>query len=203
VKLADIFTTIPEDRALFAEDFAHTAGITIPDFNPRYSKVVGTMDGRDVWCSRYFGQEYYVFAFLNKELTPDAFIVVTSSTHPTHHSLERIWASPNRNTVGMPAALCMFVTRKLNIPLMITPDQCLTNAGWNWLIKLAQRKQISLSDGSKEIAPERLTSEFLGKVKTNTAVFFEVAAARGSVFGDGYRTLKENVLYINNPDYES
>jgi hypothetical protein len=197
VKLSDIYHQAP-NLSLFHEDFAINANITIPDFDPRYAKVVGTMDAKDVWGSGYFGPNHTVFAFRNNDEV-EAFIIVDNNQYKGHCPLTRLWSNPKYQGRGYVTALVQFVLKKLKLPLCITSDEGLTTDGWQWVIKAVGAQRVKVADESgTEVSVEQLTTEFNNRVRTKTELFFEQddSSTIESLFGTGYRTLTEMTKYI-------
>ena len=177
------------------------AAVTLPDFNPRYAKIVGTMDGLDVWLTRFFGEKYNTFAFRDGEELL-AFVVVGSSSTHDAYPLVRMWASPNHRGRGLTTALVMFMTKKLNTRLVIRADEPLTDEGWNWLIKAVQRnkvKAINAATGTAltadDIKSDKMKQRNTG-AKTDLSVVIERDVSRYDLFGSGGHRQLNEVVYV-------
>ena len=198
--LLDLMTSMPDLSSLH-EDYAVNAAVTLPDFNPRYAKIVGTMDGLDVWLTRFFGVEYDTFAFRDgDELL--AFVVVGSTPSQNAYPLVRMWSSPNHRGRGLTTALVMFITKKLNTSLVILDDEPLTDEGWNWLIKAVQRnrvKAVNAATGAAlsadDIKSDKMNQHNTG-AKTDLSVIIERDVSRYSLFGSGGHRQLNEVVYV-------
>ncbi len=196
MKLQDIFTIVPTYLDLLHEDHGISLDSTdIPDFNPRYSKIVGTFDNKDVWASRYY-PGHHVFAFIEQEQLM-AFIVIKDNLVNNCHPLTRLWSTPSKNTIGYITALVLFVLRKLQLPLIITPDEPLTTHGWNWLIKNVKREKIIAYNQNKiRLTADDIFDDKLKNTKTTLSVILESHPSNFPIFGNGYRQLSEPNLVI-------
>lgn len=200
MKLSDLMAAVPDLSSLH-EDYAVNAAVTLPDFNPRYTKVVGTMDGLDVWLTRFFGEDYNTFAFRNGEELL-AFVVVGSTPLQDAYPLVRMWSAPNHRGRGLTTALVMFMTKKLNTRLVIRDDEPLTDEGWNWLIKAVQRnkvKAINAATGAAltadDIKSDKMKQRSTG-AKTDLSVIIERDVSRYDLFGSGGHRQLNEVVYV-------
>lgn len=193
-------TSMP-DLSSVHEDYAVNAAITLPDFNPRYSKVVGTMDGLDVWLTRFFGEKYNTFAFREgDELL--AFVVVGYAPLQNAYPLVRMWSPPNHRGRGLTTALVMFITKKLNTRLVIRDDEQLTDEGWNWLIKAVQRNKVKAVNAATgdaltadDIKSDKMNQRNTG-AKTDLSVVIERDVSRYDLFGSGGHRQLNEVVYV-------
>lgn len=202
MKLSDILQAMP-DLSLVHEDLAVSAATSLPDFNPKYSKVVGTMDGHEVWLTRFFGEEYNTFAF-REWTTLLAFIVVNAHPVGDAYPLVRLWTSPHYRGRGFVTALVLFVTKKLGSRLILMKEEPLIDDGWNWLIKAVERKKITALDAS---SGQQLTSDDIQRDyqrrknsshETELSVIIERSTSRFPMFGSGgYRQLNEMVYVVD------
>jgi hypothetical protein len=202
MKLLDIFSLTP-DRTLLVEDHAVDINMAdLPDFNPRYSKVVGTVDNQDVWASRYY-PGYHVFAFRDNDQIK-AFIVIKDQQVHDAHPLTRMWSMETKETAGMVVALIVFLLRKINMKLIVTDDEPLTPKGWNSLIRGVARGSFRAVDAktSQPLSAIDLQAERTGGRRTETAVVLEGDRSAFPIFGNGYRVLSEPVMFIGAKDLD-
>jgi hypothetical protein len=198
VKLAEIFNAVP-DRSALVEDHAINANATLPTFDPRYSKIVGTIDGRDVWGSRCFPQ-HHVFALRAGE-NVEAFIVLRDATVTEHnaHPLTRMFVSPDADKRGYVTALILFVTKKLQLRLILTHDEPLTSDGWSWVTSAIRHNRISAFNAQTGVAltADDIASDRTVGGKTDLAVLIEKCSSPDALFGSGeYRQLNEMIYVI-------
>lgn len=204
MRVADILCAMPE-MTLMHEDFAVHPAITIPDFNPRYSKIVGTMDGLDVWLTRFFGEKYNTFAYKDGEQAI-AFVVVESLPTDSAYKLVRIWSDSKHRGRGLVTALILFLTKKLNMRLLLQNDEPLTDDGWDWLIRAVHHNKIKAFDAStsqqlnaKQLKQDRKLQKKTGG-KTDLSIIIERDISRFPLFGSGgYRQLNEMIYVIDGP----
>jgi hypothetical protein len=199
MKLIELFTKLP-DAEIFhlKEDFINDPLITMPKFKPRYAKVVGTYDGREVWGSRFFGAEHDIYAFREKNATL-AFVVVNSRENEMGaYPLERIWTNPKHRSKGYATALILFITQKLGNKLIIQKDEPLTQDSWDWLIKSVEKNRLKVVDveTKKLVKVEKLKMELNQKQHTTTSLIIETTMQSKKLFGTGYRILSEGAAII-------
>lgn len=202
MKLSDMLLAMP-DLSLVHEYLAVDAAITLPDFNPKYAKIVGTMDGHDVWLTRFFGEEYNTFAF-REGTTLLAFIIVDARPRGSAYPLVRLWTNPQYRGRGFVTALVLFVTKKLGSRLLLTKDELLTDDGWNWLIKAVERKKITALNASsgQQLTSDDILVDYRRRKnishETELSVIIERSSSRYPVFGSGgYRQLNEMVYVVD------
>jgi len=205
MKLKELFSILPNLELLhIKEDFATDPAITIPDFNPRYSKIVGTYDGKDVWGSRFFGPDHDAYGFADKDQVL-AFVVIGSDKNAKYdaYPIERIWTDPSQHGKGYATALILFLTQKLKVKLLIDKNEKLTQDSWDWLIKGVEKKRLNAIDvkTNKIVKLTKLKKELKQKQLTSTALIIESTSTLATLFGTGYRILKEMPSIISENSY--
>jgi hypothetical protein len=195
--LRDLFHSPP-----LHEDFINKAFIDEPDFSPRWSKIVGTIDGRDVWGSRCWGEHLDVYAFRDDE-SLEAFIVIDTSVTP--HALVRI--SSNIKGKGLVTTLLGFVTKKLGNHLIIAKSEMMSADGQEWLKKLILNPHgFEIHDGhGNKILPSQIDDE-LKKAKSSKQpgdleIFIENQRSL-PLWGTGYRIMNEMSQTLTSEDIE-
>jgi len=206
MKLENLFNQIDNDTINnLAEDYA----ISIPNenisFDPKWAKIVGTIDSQDVWASRGI-KNHIIFAFRNNEKTI-AYIIINE--HPINdcYPLVRIWSSGTQK--GLITALVGYVTKKQNLKLVITDKEPLTPEGMQWLVKLIQNPRgFNITDQSKnpvdihQIQHEWQLAKNTGKPEGNTNIFIEHIIKDEQNWGTGYRKISESIKYIGDEGLE-
>jgi spermidine/putrescine-binding protein len=202
VKLQDLFECIPSDLALMNEDYATDINMReLPDFNPRYAKVVGTFDGMDVWLTKYFSG-YLTFAFRTGE-TLDAFIILKDEQYKDAYPLTRIWSSGKK---GYVTALILFLLRKKHIKLILSHDEPLTDDGWRWLSNSIIRNKFKIKNANTglPVSYEDIINDKKHIITSDESspleVILESHKSREKLFGTGYRQLPEMIYVIGDPD---
>lgn len=208
MKLSDLFSTIPDDELkVIHEDIADGfLPKQLPDFDPRYSKIVGTMDGHDVWASRFY-PGHHVFAFrTNEEVL--AYIVIRDQLHIGAHPLTQVWSRQTKDTAGMATALVLFLLRKLQFKLIVTSDELLTPWGQTFLIRNIDRNIFKAQDATTHAAvtgeevKRNLANVKQTKEPSDMAIILEGWRIKYPLYGTGYRQLPELTLAIGSPDLE-
>lgn len=202
MKLQDLFECIPTDLVVMNEDYAADINMReMPDFNPRYAKVVGTFDGMDVWLTKYF-TGYLTFAFRTDE-TLDAFIILKDEQYKDAYPLTRIWSSGKK---GYVTALILFLLRKKQVKLILTHDEPLTDDGWRWLSNSIERGTIKIKNANtgEDLSYDDIITDKTLVLQNRTAssleVMLESYKSREKLFGTGYRQLPEMIYVIGDPD---
>ena len=198
MKLIDLFNQVPHYLELLHEDFADSLEVRdFPKFEPHYSKVVGTFEGKDIWASRYY-PNHHVFGIIeNNNL--QAFITIEDNLINGCHPLTRIWSKGGKTTVGYITALVMFVLRKVQLKLIIKDIEPLTQYGCNWLVKLVQRNRLTATNAitHNKLTSDEIVNDF-NQSKTNRecttlAIILEGEKFDYPLFSLGYRTLSEKI----------
>lgn len=208
MKLADLFSTIPEDELkIVHEDIADGfLPAQLPDFNPRYSKIVGTMDGHDVWASRFY-PGHHVFAFRSDEELL-AYITIKDQMQSGAHPLTQVWSRQTRETAGMTTALVLFLLRKLQFKLILTADELLTPWGQSFLIRNVERNIFKAYDVNTQAAvtgediKRNLANVKQTREPSDLAIVLEGREIKYPLYGTGYRQLTELRLAIGSPELE-
>lgn len=201
MKLNELFNS----PNLLKDDFAIGIMDQDPDFNPKWSKIVGTIDGRDVWGSRCFGDNLDVFAFRTNEIC-EAYVVIKNIELSGALPLVRVWCKPSLRGKGLISALLGFVTKKMNNKIIVTKDEPITKDGKDWLIKLIKNPsgfKITAIDG-KKISPEDIESAWTDAKNASVANDLQVIIENGrrySLWGDNY-PLKEAAQHLGNSDLD-
>jgi GNAT superfamily N-acetyltransferase len=198
MKIKEVFTLLPS-MSYFIEDHAIDANISIPDFNPRYAKIVGTVDGMDVWATKYFGDKYTTFAFRSDEQLI-SFIVVEDRKVKGSHPLVRTFCDPQYRKQGYITALVNFVTHKLRLRLILLPSERLTPDSWNWLVSAVQANRITTLNGSTKqpLTVDEILAAQQTQTPTDLSVIIETGQTKQPVFGSGvFRQLNEMILFVN------
>lgn len=207
MKLAELFdcpSLKAANEIMAAEDFAIGISDQLPDFNPRWAKVVGTADGRDVWGSRCFGDEIDVFAF-RTENKCDAFIALSNTDIKGAQPLMRVWCAPAERGKGLTAALLGFVTKKLKNKLLVAKKEPLTKDGKDWLIKLIKNPRgfIFTTVDGKQVNPVDVEQHW-NSAKTSSSTeyeFFIENHRTHSLWGDNY-PLVEASQHLGDPNLD-
>lgn len=201
MKISQIISQIPPDLSLFREDHAIAMSSSLPDFNPRYAKIIGTMDGKDVWLTRFFGEEYNTFAFRDGEDLL-AYVVIGKEKVGNSFPLVRIWSSGQ--VAGAITTLVRFVLSKLRLKLIITDDEPLTKQGWNWLIRATERGKLKAYNAAtkKQLSGDDLKKDRMSGFKTDLAVVLEGDKSKYPLYGTGYRVLGEPVYTLGDASLE-
>lgn len=201
MKINQIISQVPPDLSVFREDHAIAMSSSLPDFNPRYAKVIGTMDGKDVWITRFFGEEYNTFAFREGEDLL-AYIVIGRDKIDDAFPLVRIWSSGQ--ITGAITTLVRFVLSKLQLKLIITDDEPLTKQGWNWLIRATERGKLKAYNATtrEQLFGDDLRKDRASGFKTDLAVIIESDKSKYPLYGTGYRILGEPIYTLGDKNLE-
>lgn len=206
MKLRDIFSAMPT-QSTFHEDYAIDAAITFPDFNSRYAKIVGTFDGLDVWDTRFFEPNHHTFAFRNESGKAIAFVVIEENMFNGAHPLVRMWSDKEHRKRGLITALILFITKKLQLRLIIKSDEPLTDQGRNWLVAAVKSNKIKAINAAtnRPLTIDDVTKDIENRKSINThtdlSVIIESGKSRYPLFGSGgHRQLNEMIFVVDGPD---
>ena len=104
----------------------------LPDFkNSQYSKKIGTMNGNDIWGSRYYGSNFDAYGILDDNKNPLAVLII--QTHQRLYNgkkcqqIEKTWVDSDHRNKAYATSLIGFVIRKLKTPLI--SNRLLTDDG--------------------------------------------------------------------------
>lgn len=181
------------------EDYAFSYGMPPePQFDPKYAKVIGTFDGKDVWGSRFI-PDHHVIAFRTNEIL-DAYIIVEDTLVHGAHPIVRVWSRGGKERSGYITALILFLLRKLHVKLLIKSDEALTPEGWNLLVRSIQRGRFTAKDAAtgKTVDKEHLNQDRILQqtVRTPLSLILESYKSKYPLFGTGYRNVWEKVEVI-------
>lgn len=187
------------------EDFAIDIPKQFPDFDPKYSAIVGSIDAREVWGSRCWKNKD-VFAFRTNDKV-DAFIAIDSSNENGPYYMNRAWCDESLRGKGLITALLGFFTKKLQNKLYITDDEPLTPDGFNWIYKLIKSPhgfKIHNGNGKFIDAEEfKLTWEKAKSTNSNQSMSVVIENhRRGPLFGNLPNTMFESIQYIGSNEID-
>lgn len=119
---------------LFLEDYAlsFNMGDELPDFKDRqYSKRIGTMNGNEIWGSRFYGADFDAYGILDDNKNPLAVLIIQTYQKLYNgkkcQQIEKIWVDKNNRNKAYATSLIGFVIRKLKTPLI--SNRLLTDDG--------------------------------------------------------------------------
>lgn len=132
---------------LFNEDSAQPFDMreqnNLPDFlDKKYSKLVGTFDGYDIYGSRFYGEKYDAYGILNNQQNVCATLVIQTQEKMYDgkkcQQIEKVWVDKNDRGKALATSLLAFVIRKLKTNLI--SNRLITNDGEIFYKKLIQKK---------------------------------------------------------------
>lgn len=145
MKLCELFNKIPEDYAIRTIAGSDNNPLNIPRFDPAYSKVVGTFDGKDVWGSKET-QGYDTYGFRDGEKTIAYVILDENETKPDTQIFKEIWVDKNYRRKGLGSGLILFLISKSKINLVLTPDELVSNDARDIFLALGKSRKIKIED---------------------------------------------------------
>ena len=210
MKLAELFDSPPiiEQRdwaGKLIEDFALPITQELPTFDPRWSKIVGTIDARDVWGSRCWkGVDVYAF---RTGSTLDAFIAVKTRKVGGALPLVRVWCDPNQRRRGLISALLGFVTKKMHNRVIVVKKELLTPDGIEWLVKLVKSPGgFKIHDGNgSDVDPASLSTEWQNSKSSGKAGPSQVIIENhrlGPRWSAGPRQLAESAQHLGDSNLD-
>jgi GNAT superfamily N-acetyltransferase len=147
MKLLELFQKLPEDFAIRPLGIANSRPKNIPSFDPAYSKVVGTFDGKDVWGSRE-KRGYEIFGFKVNDNVVSYCIIGEEEVSPGVQEFRELWTDDNYRGRGLGSGLILFLTKKIKIKLLLNKNEIVSPDARMVLSALAKTGKIKItSDG--------------------------------------------------------
>lgn len=189
--LKELFSKVPEDFAM--RPLGSGVPQNIPTFDPRYSKVVGTQDGQDVWGSRE-KRNFEIFGFKDKDEVT-AYIIIEENTTDGAHALRELWVNPNHRRKGYGTGLILFLTRKIGIALLLKADEIVSPDARSVILKCIQDKLVKATSSDSTSPADAL--KIAHKTDTSIRIFEKqsgILFAAKMVLDDNTTTFAEHSL---------
>lgn len=180
MKLCELFNQIPEDYAMRTVAGSDSNPLNLPKFDPRYSKVVGTFDGKDVWGSKET-KGYDTYGFRDGEKTIAYIILDERETKPDTQVFKEIWVNQNYRRKGLASGLVLFLTTKSKINLVLTPDELVSDNAREIFTALGKSGKIKIEDQDGNLDTfEKILST---KTKNDYSLLIREDALQKKLFG--------------------
>ena len=196
MKLSSLFLAIPEDYAVRPLGGLNERPKNFPSFDPAYSKVIGTQDGRDVWGSREKkGAELYGFRD-GDEVVAYLVLIEEPTSENTYHFKE-LWVSPNQRGKGLGSALILYLTQKVGINLHLPHNEIVSPDARAVITKLASRGKIKVLSGGVQLSGDELKQVFADTSQNDIELIIKENRRAIALYGskmylnDGRSTLSE------------
>lgn len=178
MKLSELFTLLPEDYGRLPLDPPNK-----PTFDPKYSKVVGTFDGMDIWGSREI-PGFDVFGIRDSGGLVLAYIIMSSDSGSDAHRLRELWTSTIARGRGYATILLLFVLRKLNRRLLLSHDEVVSDDARSFILKGAVANKFKVYDNNGRLVPVDVLHQVFSVLgKTDTELVLAEQAVPYSIFG--------------------
>jgi GNAT superfamily N-acetyltransferase len=180
MELFELFKRLPEDYAhrtvAGPDDRPHNK----PKFDPRYSKIVGTFDNKDVWGSKEI-KGYDIFGFRDGEKTIAYVILDEREVKPNTQEFKELWTDSNYRRKGLASGLILFLTTKCKTNLLLSPVELVSDDARDIFKVLGKSGKIKIEDqdGKLDTFDEILSA----KMKTDYSLLIREDVIQKKVFG--------------------
>lgn len=175
--LNELFSMLPEDYGHLNDPPSN-----LPSFDPKFSKIVGTFDGHDIWGSRELGAAYNIFGIRDGGGVVLAYAIVETQENNGAHKLREIWANQQARGQGYATAVLMFVLRKLNVKLLISHDEPVSDDGRSFIVKGLKAKKFTASKPDKTPVDYQAAQTMFNTIgKTADEIIIEGSQIKGPI----------------------
>ena len=178
MRLAELFKNIP-----MYEDFGSLPNPppNLPSFDPKYSKVIGTFDGYDIWGSREING-YKIFGI--KENDKVASYIIIEDTDEVPVRLRELWVDQSLRGKGYATILILFLLRKIKLRLLIAHDEILSSDVRGFILKALKSSKFKISDPTGKLMTDVEVEKIFKKLgKTPDEVILHEEPVRWGLFG--------------------
>jgi hypothetical protein len=186
MKLQELFTLLPEDYGRLPP-----IPPNLPSFDPKYSKVVGTFDGLDIWGSRELAG-FDIFGI--RDTTGDAlsYLIVSNADIGGAFPLRELWTASDARGCGYATILLSFVLRKLGRRIILTHDEVVSDDARSFILKGADAGKFKVHTATgRVVTPGELQQTFSQLGKTDTELVLSESVVPYDLFGMEDGGLKE------------
>jgi len=194
MKLLELFGRLPEDYAMRTVNGPDEHPSNLPKFDPNYSKVVGTLDGKDVWGSREI-KGYDTYGFRDGDKTIAYVILDEKEIKPDTQAFKELWVDKFYRRKGLGSGLILFLISKSKINLVLTPTELVSDDAREIFLSLGRSGKIKIEDQDGKLDTfEKILTD---KSKTEHSLLIREDAIQKKAFGskmflaDGRSTLSE------------
>lgn len=185
MQLCELFTVLPEDYGRLPAIPPNK-----PTFDPKYSKVVGTFDGVDIWGSREL-RGYDIFG-IRDETSVLAYLVLSNSERNGAIPMRELWTSPTARGHGYATILLLFVLRKLRQRVLLSHDEVISDDARSFILKgVAANKFKAYSVSGVLQTADAVQQQLSVLGKTDTELVLSEQAVPYDVFGMEDGSMKE------------